>query len=58
LANVRRLLAPVGTLYFSTNYRDFELSPKVSNAQEIDTCPRDFRTPPHRTWKLGPASGV
>jgi hypothetical protein len=37
----------------STNDRDFALSPKVEQAEEIDTCPKDFRTPPHRTWKLG-----
>lgn len=52
LADARALLEPGGTLYFSTNYRGFELSPKIERAQEIDTCPKDFRSPPHRTWKL------
>jgi 23S rRNA (cytosine1962-C5)-methyltransferase len=52
LADARRLLAPGGTLYFSTNYRGFELSEKIEGAEEIDTCPKDFRAPPHRTWKL------
>jgi 23S rRNA (cytosine1962-C5)-methyltransferase len=53
IADARKLLANGGTLYFSTNYRDFELSPKIENAAEIDTCPKDFRLPPHRTWKVG-----
>lgn len=53
LEATRALLAPSGTLYFSTNYRGFELSPEVEGAQELDTCPKDFRHPPHRTFRLG-----
>jgi 23S rRNA (cytosine1962-C5)-methyltransferase len=56
LAGVRALLAPGGALYFSTNYRGFLLSPKVGDAVELDTCPKDFRVPPHRTWKLAAAA--
>jgi 23S rRNA (cytosine1962-C5)-methyltransferase len=57
LADARALLAPGGTLYFSTNYRGFSLSAKVERAEELDTCPRDFRAPPHRTWALRWGSG-
>lgn len=53
----RALLAPGGTLYFSTNYRGFALHPKLSDGEELDTLPEDFRRPVHRTFRFGPAAG-
>lgn len=52
-----------GALYFSTNYLEFELSPKLSPAEELTpkSIPLDFRERPHRCWRFtaapaGPAA--
>jgi 23S rRNA (guanine2445-N2)-methyltransferase / 23S rRNA (guanine2069-N7)-methyltransferase len=53
------LLAPGGTLYFSTNRRGFKLDPEVARelqAQDItaQTLDEDFKRPPpaHRCWAI------
>ena len=49
------LLSPQGVLFFSTNFRDFELAPKISaRALEIShqTVPDDFRKGIHRAWEF------
>jgi 23S rRNA (cytosine1962-C5)-methyltransferase len=45
-------LAPDGALYFSNNFLEFELSPKLSGAEEITQVPKDFRRAMHRCWRL------
>lgn len=57
-------LAPGGTLWFSTNYRQFDLASKVAalgRCREMTstTVPFDFdRRPPHRSWRFDkPDSG-
>jgi 23S rRNA (cytosine1962-C5)-methyltransferase len=51
---VRSLLTPEGVLYFSTNYLDFELDPRVTPAEELTphSLPEDFRRTVHRCWRL------
>jgi 23S rRNA (guanine2445-N2)-methyltransferase / 23S rRNA (guanine2069-N7)-methyltransferase len=53
------LLAPTGTLYFSTNRRGFKLDPGLADIARIDditaqTLDEDFKRPPpaHRCWAL------
>lgn len=55
---VRRLLAEDGTLYFSTNYLDFQLDRGlVAEGTELTprSIPEDFRRTVHRCWTFGPA---
>lgn len=48
------LLSPGGTLYFSTNFTEFELHPSLSPAEELTpkSIPIDFRGLPHRCWRF------
>lgn len=54
IERVRQLLAPGGTLYFSTNFRDFELDARVGGAVELTprSLPEDFRPGIHRAWRF------
>ncbi len=56
LTRIAKLLAPGGTLYFSTNFRGFSLDDTGGlDAREISnrTVPEDFRNKRiHRCWKL------
>lgn len=59
IQNAARLLAPGGTLYFSTNRRGFKLDTaalQALRAEEItsQTLGEDFKRPPpaHKCWKL------
>jgi len=59
LTDTLHLLAPGGTLYFSTNRRSFKLDPSLSDACEIEeitarTLDEDFKRPPpaHRCWAM------
>ncbi len=59
LTDTLRLLAPGGTLYFSTNRRGFKLDAAVIEAYEIQditakTLDEDFKRPPpaHRCWAI------
>ncbi len=47
---VGELLAPGGALYFSTNFRGFELDTRLSGGREVTGLPDDFRPGIHRTW--------
>lgn len=55
----RRLLSPGGTLYFSTNFLDFELDPAIDPKEELtpNSIPEDFRRTVHRCWRLINGSG-
>jgi 23S rRNA (cytosine1962-C5)-methyltransferase len=48
------LLAPGGTLYFSTNFVDFTLDPRLAPAEELTprSIPEDFRRTVHRCWRF------
>lgn len=48
------LLSPGGTLYFSTNFLDFQLDPRVEAQEELTprSIPEDFRRTVHRCWRL------
>lgn len=48
----RALLSPDGVLYFSTNFLGFELDPKITGAQSIESLPADFRRAVQRTWRI------
>ena len=58
--NALRLLNPGGVLYFSTNFRDFELAASSLNASQITditlkTIPPDFRNKKiHYCWEILP----
>jgi 23S rRNA (cytosine1962-C5)-methyltransferase len=54
IERVRELLTPGGTLYFSTNFRDFELDARVTGATELTprSLPEDFRPGIHRAWRF------
>lgn len=54
LAQVRRVLAPGGVLYFSNNFLGFELAPQFAHAMELTprSIPEDFRRTVHRCWRL------
>jgi 23S rRNA (cytosine1962-C5)-methyltransferase len=65
LGDALALLAPGGTLYFSTNYRRFRLDPRVQHLASFEeltpaSLPPDVqRADAHRCWKVGHArSGV
>ena len=49
---VRALLAAQGTLYFSTNFRGFELDERLEGAEEITRLPDDFRPGIHRLFRF------
>lgn len=51
---VMSFLAPGGTLYFSTNFRGFELDERIDGAEELTprSLPEDFRPGIHRAWRL------
>lgn len=49
---VRALLAPGGTLYFSTNFLGFELDARVKGGEAIESQPADFRRVVQRTWRF------
>ncbi len=58
--NCLKLLAPQGTLYFSTNRRGFKLDPSLMETAKVEditmqTLDEDFKRPPpaHRAWKIG-----
>jgi 23S rRNA (cytosine1962-C5)-methyltransferase len=57
ILNTLRLLAPGGTLYFSTNYRKFELNTRPLEGRHIEeltprTVPKDFRPGIHKSWMI------
>lgn len=58
LQQVRKLLAPEALVYFSNNFRDFELDHEAFTGFEgeeitAQTMPEDFaHSRPHRAWKL------
>jgi 23S rRNA (cytosine1962-C5)-methyltransferase len=54
LERVEQLLAPGGTLYFSTNFRDFELDGRLGGGTELTphSLPDDFRPGIHRAWRF------
>ena len=56
LQTVRGLLAPGGSLYFSTNFRGFELDPRIEGATELTprSLPEDFHPGVHRCFLFGP----
>ena len=59
LARLRERLAPQGVVYFSTNFRDFELDPALAGWRVEETSassvPEDFRDRRiHRSWQLRP----
>jgi 23S rRNA (cytosine1962-C5)-methyltransferase len=49
---VRSFLAPGGTLYFSTNFRGFELDGRLEGGVELRSLPDDFRPGIHRAWRF------
>jgi len=51
---VGALLAPGGTLYFSTNFLGFELDPRLAPEEELTprSLPPDFRRTVHRCWRF------
>lgn len=54
LERARSALAPGGTLYFSTNFRGFELDERVTGATELTprSLPEDFRPGIHRLYRF------
>jgi 23S rRNA (cytosine1962-C5)-methyltransferase len=48
------LLTPGGALYFSTNFLQFELDPRLSAGVELTpkSIPEDFRPGIHRCWRF------
>lgn len=59
LLNALKLLAPGGTLYFSTNRRGFKLDPEAFAEWQVtditrETLDEDFKRPPpaHRAWQF------
>jgi 23S rRNA (guanine2445-N2)-methyltransferase / 23S rRNA (guanine2069-N7)-methyltransferase len=59
------LLAPGGTLYFSTNRRGFKLDPALAELAQVDdittqTLDEDFKRPPpaHRCWAMHARNSV
>ena len=52
-----KLLGDGGTLYFSTNFRDFEMDASLFDGLELEeityrTVPQDFREGVHRSWEI------
>lgn len=54
VTRVLELLAPGGTLYFSTNFLGFELDARLAAAEELTprSIPEDFRRTVHRCWRF------
>jgi 23S rRNA (cytosine1962-C5)-methyltransferase len=54
IETVGGLLAPGGTLYFSTNFLGFELDAELEPAEELTprSIPEDFRRPVHRCFRF------
>ncbi|MBL8956282.1 MAG: class I SAM-dependent methyltransferase [Myxococcaceae bacterium] len=52
IERVGSMLAPGGTLYFSTNFRDFELDRRVEGAVPLKSVPDDFRPGIHFAWRF------
>jgi 23S rRNA (cytosine1962-C5)-methyltransferase len=54
LERVLELMAPGGTVYFSTNFLGFELDPRLRPVEELTpaSIPEDFRRTVHRCWRL------
>ncbi len=54
IEQVLGLLAPGGTLYFSTNFLEFELDARLRPAEELTprSLPEDFRRTLHRCWRF------
>jgi 23S rRNA (cytosine1962-C5)-methyltransferase len=54
VSKVLELLAPGGTLYFSTNFLGFELNARLPEAEELTprSIPEDFRRTVHRCWRF------
>ena len=54
VTQVLELLAPGGTLYFSTNFLDFTLDARLSPEEELTprSIPEDFRRTVHRCWRF------
>jgi 23S rRNA (cytosine1962-C5)-methyltransferase len=59
LERATSLLAPGGTLYFSTNFLGFSLDPRLAPAEELTpkSIPEDFRRTVHRCWRFTRAAG-
>jgi 23S rRNA (cytosine1962-C5)-methyltransferase len=51
---VGELLAPAGTMYFSTNFLGFELDADLNVEEELTpkSMPEDFRRAVHRCWRF------
>jgi 23S rRNA (cytosine1962-C5)-methyltransferase len=54
ITRVLELLAPGGTLYFSTNFLDFTLDARLAPEEELTprSIPEDFRRTVHRCWRF------
>ncbi len=54
IQSVGALLAPGGTMYFSTNFLGFELDAALNAEEELTpkSLPEDFRRPVHRCWRF------
>jgi 23S rRNA (cytosine1962-C5)-methyltransferase len=57
ILNALRLLAPGGSLYFSTNYRRFEINTRALAGRHVEeitdqTIPEDFRPGIHRSFLI------
>ena len=54
IESVGNLLAPGGTMYFSTNFLGFELDPDLHAEEELTprSMAEDFRRPVHRCWRF------
>jgi 23S rRNA (cytosine1962-C5)-methyltransferase len=55
IEQVQGLLADDGVLYFSTNFSNFELDPRLGPAERLKSLPADFRREVHFAWRF--ASG-
>lgn len=54
LERARGLLAPGGSLYFSTNFLAFTLDASLAKqAEALESIPADFRRAVHRAWRFG-----
>ncbi len=54
LDTARARLSPGGTLYFSTNFLEFDLDPQLLPLEELTpkSIPEDFRRTVHRCWRF------
>ncbi len=62
MRQVLSVMSPGGVLYFSTNFQGFEMRADLSGhaVEEITdaTTPDDFRTRPHRCWRIEVAAAL